>query len=443
MAMLTFSDDPPRVYEIPRLEDELIDDLFYQEDEIGEMRHTAFMIECGLEEDPPDGPDVPPVPWKLEQLQAMAPAPAPKPEKPDSERVRAARRHNPTRTASMDDVGDLEKELSPKRPEREGRPTREPVRRLAASKSGTLHNMRRSAPAKSHSSDEIEDTDLALEFAKDPDSASRSPRSRPKKLVAAKSGSLHGMRDAARRAKEKEEANDTPTSPSGREPRRSRLVATKSGTLHGMQKGLRGAPSPTKSDSSSKSPSTNRRLMKAKSGTFRPLPRKPDLNSDDSKADTMPSLPRRPSAGSESSNSSAHALMKKQADLRRKKDNDDTNGDAAQETSNPRSRLAMKKIPDKSEDDAPKQTRRVFRNGKEVFEPVNGSKVSAAMDKFRQGGTSPADLLKSMQQARTQGNDDSTPGGARTRPGRLKIPQKALSTNDAIPSAFRSSYPTK
>ena len=48
---------------VPRLEDELIDDLFYQEDEIGEMRHTAFMIECGLEEDPPDGPDVPPVPW--------------------------------------------------------------------------------------------------------------------------------------------------------------------------------------------------------------------------------------------------------------------------------------------------------------------------------------------------------------------------------------------
>ena len=48
---------------VPRLEDHLIDDLFYQEDEIGEMRHTAFMVECGLEEDPPDGPDVAPVPW--------------------------------------------------------------------------------------------------------------------------------------------------------------------------------------------------------------------------------------------------------------------------------------------------------------------------------------------------------------------------------------------
>jgi len=48
---------------VPRLENHEIDDLFYQEDEIGEFRHTAFMIECGLEEDPPDGPDVPPVPW--------------------------------------------------------------------------------------------------------------------------------------------------------------------------------------------------------------------------------------------------------------------------------------------------------------------------------------------------------------------------------------------
>jgi hypothetical protein len=59
---------------IPRLEDHLIDDLFYQEDEIGEMRHTAFMVECGLEEDPPDGPDVAPVPWgdmllKIQQEQ--------------------------------------------------------------------------------------------------------------------------------------------------------------------------------------------------------------------------------------------------------------------------------------------------------------------------------------------------------------------------------------
>mmetsp|Transcript_45872 Transcript_45872/g.53042 ORF Transcript_45872/g.53042 Transcript_45872/m.53042 type:complete len:104 (+) Transcript_45872:146-457(+) len=48
---------------VPRLEDHLIDELFYQEDEIGEMRHTAFMVDCGLEEDPPDGPNVAPLPW--------------------------------------------------------------------------------------------------------------------------------------------------------------------------------------------------------------------------------------------------------------------------------------------------------------------------------------------------------------------------------------------
>jgi hypothetical protein len=48
---------------VPRLEDHLIDDLFYQDDEIGEMRYTAFMVKCGLEEDPPDGPDVAPLPW--------------------------------------------------------------------------------------------------------------------------------------------------------------------------------------------------------------------------------------------------------------------------------------------------------------------------------------------------------------------------------------------
>ena len=63
MGMLRFSDAPPEVFVVPRLEDELIDELFYQEEEIGEFRYSAFMIECGLEEDPPDGPDVKPIPW--------------------------------------------------------------------------------------------------------------------------------------------------------------------------------------------------------------------------------------------------------------------------------------------------------------------------------------------------------------------------------------------
>ena len=63
---LRFVETDPIVIEIPRLEDEEIDILFYQDDEIGEMRHTAFMIECGLEEDPRDDrPDVEPIPWKV------------------------------------------------------------------------------------------------------------------------------------------------------------------------------------------------------------------------------------------------------------------------------------------------------------------------------------------------------------------------------------------
>merc|ERR1712224_65426 len=40
-----------RIDVIPRLDVSLMDELFYQEDEIAEMRHEAFMIECGLHGD--------------------------------------------------------------------------------------------------------------------------------------------------------------------------------------------------------------------------------------------------------------------------------------------------------------------------------------------------------------------------------------------------------
>ena len=57
------------LWEVPRIEDKLIDDLFYQEDEIGDMRYFSFMVECGIEEDPiDDGPDIAPIPWLFEQL---------------------------------------------------------------------------------------------------------------------------------------------------------------------------------------------------------------------------------------------------------------------------------------------------------------------------------------------------------------------------------------
>lgn len=47
-SSIQWSEDVVRVNIIPRLDVSLIDELFYQEDEIAEMRHEAFMLECGL-----------------------------------------------------------------------------------------------------------------------------------------------------------------------------------------------------------------------------------------------------------------------------------------------------------------------------------------------------------------------------------------------------------
>ncbi|VEU39813.1 unnamed protein product [Pseudo-nitzschia multistriata] len=101
----------------PRYEDHEIDDLFYQEDEIGEMRHTAFMVECGIEEDPPDGPDVPPVPWgealaKLREEAALV-APAEPPARLPPLTKRPLQRELPSRSRSTTAIGRLAVELSP------------------------------------------------------------------------------------------------------------------------------------------------------------------------------------------------------------------------------------------------------------------------------------------------------------------------------------------
>lgn len=245
--MLVFSDDI-EVYVVPRLEDELIDDLFYQEDEIGEMRHTAFMIECGLEEDPPDGPDVPPVPWGnmllLKQHQEKSAASvgsgvsktspmsvldAPEETEPlKSDAPRAL----PERTRSADDVEELMEGLPPKKnrvpPER---------RKLVATKSGSLHAVRqpksptRSPPGKSHSSDELMSggTSLSLPFARTDKEAS--PR-KTRRLVATKSGSLHGMQVLAKKAAEAGDESAAENSPQ----RLRRMTRCKSGTTHGMRK---------------------------------------------------------------------------------------------------------------------------------------------------------------------------------------------------------------
>jgi hypothetical protein len=243
--MLRWSDEI-REYIVPRLEDHLIDDLFYQEDEIGEMRHTAFMIECGLEEDPPDGPDVPPIPWGEELLKQQnqqqktsaksngrngSSPTSILPEEPLSLSARAL----PDRARSADDVGSLVDDSSPKRTP----PSR---RKLVATKSGSLHAMRptkdarRSPPGKSHSSDEIKlpDAHLNLSFAK---TEPKSPARRAgRRLVATKSGSLHGMQAAAKQAAEQDEKECEP-SPS----RARKMTRCKSGTAHGMRKAAEAA----------------------------------------------------------------------------------------------------------------------------------------------------------------------------------------------------------
>lgn len=232
MYGLRFSDSI-ETYEVPRLDFDLIDELFYQEDEIGEMRHTAFMIECGLEEDPPDGPDVPPIPWGDKLIHNSSSSSA------DSVAIQyePPKKRVPQRTRSSDDIDLLEEELSPESNRR----------KLVASKSGSLHAMRparivkRQPPSRCHSVDDSKAIELSLAFAK---TEAGSPLRRvERKLVAAKSGSLHGMRDAVARAsaKKKEEggASDDGDAEAGSNHPRSpvrKLVATKSGTIHGTRK---------------------------------------------------------------------------------------------------------------------------------------------------------------------------------------------------------------
>eukprot|EP00980_Cylindrotheca_fusiformis_P008273 scaffold1736_cov127-Cylindrotheca_fusiformis.AAC.87 len=226
MGKLRWNDADPQVFVVPRLEDEQIDELFYQEDEIGDMRHTAFMIECGLEEDPPDGPDVPPIPWKAEDLKKMG-----KEKKPEetSSRQKSPKKDPPKRTYSMDEgLEDLEESLplAAKKPE--------PRRRIVASKSGSLHSMRRSGPpSRSMSVDTYGRSgpaNLSVALARTEKRKAGVPTRR--KLAATQSGSLHEMRKNL--DKMSEEAPKPASSPR----RASKLVTTKSGNLHGMRKAL-------------------------------------------------------------------------------------------------------------------------------------------------------------------------------------------------------------
>jgi len=46
---------------IPRIEDHMIDELFYTEDETAEFRHSAFLIDCGLQEEDEDEEESKPI----------------------------------------------------------------------------------------------------------------------------------------------------------------------------------------------------------------------------------------------------------------------------------------------------------------------------------------------------------------------------------------------
>lgn len=230
---MRFNEADPEVFVVPRLDDDLIDDLFYQEDEIGEMRHSAFMIECGLEEDPPDGPDVPPIPWKqedLKPLQSIQHVPLQDPPK------RPPRKTRPSRALSMDKGLEdfLDERIPASKPE--------PRRRIVATKSGSLHGMRsnglgpnglrpkKAIPSRSKSFDHSGKSNqqtLSVALARTEKISKRTKPSRGT-LSNTKSGSLHEMTKNLEKHKEE-----------GVVRRPSKLVATNSAAgLHGMRQAL-------------------------------------------------------------------------------------------------------------------------------------------------------------------------------------------------------------
>ncbi|KAL3944244.1 MAG: hypothetical protein SGBAC_001687 [Bacillariaceae sp.] len=280
--VLTWNEtEPADVFEVPRIDDELIDDAFYQEDEIGEMRHTAFMIECGLEEDPPDGPDVPPIPWKLDDLKKAAEeadaAKKKEEEEKNKKKKTVPKRVPPKRTHSMDGgLVDLEDHLpeaaKPSEPKRgivatnsggifQNRPARRkvtPSRTMsvdAYGKSGLnkpklsigLARTEKSKPGRRigvSKSGSLPSTAEGGEGEANLGSPIGSPR-RASKLVATKSGNLHGMRKTLQKLKvepveeegsTEEGLNDEYVKPLKKEPVRGSLVVTKSGTAHGLKR---------------------------------------------------------------------------------------------------------------------------------------------------------------------------------------------------------------
>ena len=237
-----------RIDIVPRLEDELIDELFYQEDEIGEMRHSAFMIECGLEEDPPDGPDVPPVPWgdmllkqqqqqqeeKVENHAATTndEAAAIKSSRDDELKNVSydgkGKRELPARSRSTDDIDILAVELTSKQ---------------------TSQYKPKLPPGRTNSAP----LDLA---GKSPYTQYSSNVRRPEKRVPLKTSSDHDIEERKGKASSKRSV-----------PTNRRLTKTSSGSCREMANAVAKARAKIKAEKNGKNSEPTRRLTKTTSGT--------------------------------------------------------------------------------------------------------------------------------------------------------------------------------
>ena len=384
MKKISFDESPSEVFIVPRLDDDQIDDLFYQEDEIGEMRHTAFMIECGLEEDPPDGPDVPPVPWKhLDQQQSDTSDPAKlsegkgaestAPETPPKETETAPKtppvRRVPLRTSSMDDLEQLEEALtSPKK-------RKSPVsKRPSITKPGHIHDVeppshhKRISPAssplispkdtkRSLSGDDIGNIDLDIELA---NTETKSPPTPRRKLVATRSGThLRGMRKAAEQAKKEEESTETTTalktgSTSRAAPARRGLTVSKSGTRHGLRKATRAALDAAAGEDEPESPSkkspslTRRKLVATKSGTRHGLKSMATAARSAKEGESPKASPRRGLVATKSGTKLPRATRAPRRMVKNGSkdlgDNNDTAKDKESKSTSPSPRRALKKV---------------------------------------------------------------------------------------------------
>lgn len=271
---------------VPRLEDHLIDELFYQEDEIGEMRHTAFMVECGLEEDPPDGPDVDPVPWgymllnqqrnKSTDVEEVEKSNDNKKEKKKSTKRSShdsihRKIEKMSRTLSTDD---FESSIGITRTKPTGRTLPRRANSIATTNVSIASMLdgnttislpkqparrkvpKQKPPNKASSNDDIEDMELSLAFAKTNVQSKesrlnsskrehRKERSWPnvsRKLSKTRSGTSHTLRVNTSKLTKSIVNNNSDevkkSSISHGPPAVRSLVCTKSGTLHGMRKKL-------------------------------------------------------------------------------------------------------------------------------------------------------------------------------------------------------------